>query len=437
MWPDFRHVLLFRTGFPNHHSLFCMKLPHRLRQAHDHLAAVLRQPRLWRRWLLAIAWRFALLAIVVVLLAVYLMPQVVDVLATWLSPPKPETRLFGLITEWRPNPLRPQTELVLWALFYARALYSAVSIVWRTRPTRADVEALTRSAMQTQVNLQAPKPPTATAPSMRPRDDRYRIENELGHGAMGIVYRAEDTRLKRTVALKVLAPHVAQDQSLRTRFLREAQAVARLNHPGIVQVYDLTDDQDGYRIAMEYVHGPSLAAVIGKRPQPIADVLRWGTEIADALATAHEQNVIHRDLKPANVLMAEKTQPKITDFGLARISDSVSHTATRSGTIMGSPAYMSPEQASGLNVDERSDIYAFGILLYELLTGRPPFTGDGAQVMAAQVTQPPDDIHTKRVDVPDALAKLVMELLSKAPAERPKSMRVVAERLHVMLHAGI
>ncbi|MFP5441925.1 MAG: serine/threonine-protein kinase, partial [Gammaproteobacteria bacterium] len=255
---------------------------------------------------------------------------------------------------------------------------------------------------------------------------------ELGRGAMGVVYRAEDTRLRRPVALKVLLPHVAHDESLRERFLREAQAVARLNHRNIVQVYDLVEGEDGCRIAMEFVRGPSLAELAGRQPQAIGDVLRWGSELADALACAHEQNVIHRDLKPANVLMSELTQPKITDFGLARFTDNNESQATQIGTVMGSPAYMSPEQAAGLATDARSDIYAFGILLYELLSGRPPFTGESTQVMAAQVTRAPEDIRGKRDDLPEALAALVMELLQKAPDDRPASMRVVAGRLAAM-----
>lgn len=385
--------------------------------------AIATRPPLRARWIDDAAWPTGVAIGIALLAGIFLVPAIIDQLAGWLTPELRSKGLFGF-NRLRENPLRPWMNGLLWLLYVGGALYLAGRIAWRRRP---DLSAdASDDADRTRLHTSVAAP---SASAIRNAGERYRVEHELGRGAMGVVYRAEDTLLRRAVALKVLLPQVANDPELRARFLREAQAVARLNHRNIVQVYDLLEDVDGCRIAMEFVRGPSLAELTGRQPQAIADVLRWGSELADALACAHEQNVIHRDLKPANVLMAELTQPKITDFGLARFTDNSDSHATQIGTVMGSPAYMSPEQAAGLATDARSDIYAFGILLYELLSGRPPFSGESSQVMAAQVTRVPDDIRGKRDDVPDALATLVMELLQKVPDDRPATMRIVSARL--------
>lgn len=412
-----------------------MKLADRLRALREQAQAITREsrtivarPPLRARWLADASWPTGIVLGVALLAGLFLAPALIDTLSGWLTPELRSKGLFG-INRIRANPLRPWTEGLLWLLYFGGALWLAGRIAWLRRPA---LDASERDGDDERTLLSTPgagNPGARTNTGNNASGERYRIEHELGRGAMGVVYRAEDTRLRRPVALKVLLPHVAHDESLRERFLREAQAVARLNHRNIVQVYDLVEGEDGCRIAMEFVRGPSLAELAGRQPQAIADVLRWGSELADALACAHEQNVIHRDLKPANVLMSELTQPKITDFGLARFTDNNESQATQIGTVMGSPAYMSPEQAAGLVTDARSDIYAFGILLYELLSGRPPFTGETTQVMAAQVTRAPEDIRGKRDDLPEALAALVMELLQKVPDDRPASMRLVAERL--------
>ncbi|MFZ5756730.1 MAG: serine/threonine-protein kinase [Pseudomonadota bacterium] len=392
-------------------------LPERLHRLRTEAQALLVHPDTRRRWLADAGLPTGLLLAAGVLAGILVMPALIDVLADWLTPDLREKRLFGLTTVRRASPLQPWVAGLLWLLYAGAVLYAAGRVAWQRRP-RTGSDAPTLVIGDTRAN------PGAVSPA----GPRYRIERELGRGAMGVVYCAEDTLLKRSVALKELTPQVAQDPSLRARFFREAQAVARLNHRGIVQIYDLLDSPDGCRIAMEFVRGPSLAELAGRQPQSIANALDWGRQIAEALACAHAQNVIHRDLKPANVLMAETTLPKLTDFGLARFLDSAS-SETQIGTVMGSPAYMSPEQAAGLSVDERSDIYAFGILLYELLDGRPPFTGESTQVMAAQITRVPDDIRARRPDVPEALATLVMKLLEKAPDDRPASMQDVATTL--------
>lgn len=287
------------------------------------------------------------------------------------------------------------------------------------------------------INSAMPNSAGGNTPEKMPR---YVLEQELGRGAMGVVHRAQDTLLHRTVALKTLASRLADDADLRARFLREARAVARLNHRGIVQIYDLLDDADGCRIAMEFVSGPTLLQLAEKKPQALVDVLHWGRHISDALATAHEHGIIHRDLKPANILMERASTPRLTDFGLAKFIDGAHEASsadaqaartgeTQIGTVMGSPAYMSPEQSAGQAVDYHTDIYSFGILLYELLTGKTPFSGESSAVLAAQITQQPPDITVARPDIPPALATLITQLLEKKPEARPTSMRAVHETL--------
>ncbi len=389
--------------------------------------SILEQPALRKRWLENAGWPVSAVIAILILITLLLAPAIIDTLAGWLTPELRSKGLFGL-NRLRANPLRPWVEGLLWLLYGGGALWLTGHIAWRYRPAteqnNSDSEH-TQHRASTPHNTHRQNSDTHS----EALEERYRVVSELGRGAMGIVYRAEDTRLHRVVALKVLAPQHAHDPELRARFLREAQAVARLNHRGIVQVYDLIDSPNGCRIAMEFVRGPALSDLTNRQPQAISDVLRWGADIADALASAHEQNVIHRDLKPANVLMAELTHPKITDFGLARLTDHIDNHTTQIGTVMGSPAYMSPEQAAGHVVDARSDIYAFGILLYELIAGRPPFTGDSSQVMAAQITRTPDDIREKRADIPEPLALLIMALLRKEPDFRPQNMRQVALQL--------
>src|SRR5436190_2180065 len=210
---------------------------------------------------------------------------------------------------------------------------------------------------------------------------QYRIESEAGAGGMGVVYRAVDVDLKRPVAIKVLNAAALVDPDRKRRFVQEAQAASALNHPDIVTIYQIGSDGPADFIAMEFVTGRPLGEVIAGRPLPLADVLRYGARIAGALAAAHRAGIVHRDLKPANVMVTEKGGIKLLDFGVAKLLEpSTAETAltgptaaqTRSGLVIGTFAYMSPEQARGDAVDARSDIYAFGVLLHEMITGRRP-----------------------------------------------------------------
>jgi len=225
---------------------------------------------------------------------------------------------------------------------------------------------------------------------------QYRIESEAGQGGMGVVYRATDTRLGRTVAIKVLRPDAVADPDRKSRFIQEAKSASALNHPGIVTIYQIGSEGATDFIAMEFVTGRSLDRVIGKRPLPMADAVRYAVQIAEALSAAHEAGIVHRDLKPANVMISDKGQLKVLDFGLAKLAepsdvspvDATVTSAHRTAThvILGTAAYMSPEQARGERVDRRSDVYSFGVVLHEMVTGSRP----GPDLAAVLSTVPRD-----------------------------------------------
>ncbi|MCH7548979.1 MAG: serine/threonine protein kinase, partial [Candidatus Krumholzibacteriota bacterium] len=220
-------------------------------------------------------------------------------------------------------------------------------------------------------------PPSAGEKSLRPSTGarrvagRFEIVARLGRGATGAVYEANDVVLDRPIALKELSLTITDDDT-RERFRREARILARLNHPGIVQVYDFIEEEDRVWIAMELVRGGDLTTLMrNNKPMAPGAVVSLGVQMADALAFAHERNVIHRDLKPLNILLVDDNTPKITDFGLAKFTEGSVHTIE--GTILGSPYYMSPEQADGRPVELRSDIYSLGAVFYHMLCGKPPF----------------------------------------------------------------
>lgn len=258
---------------------------------------------------------------------------------------------------------------------------------------------------------------------------RYRIIGQAGRGAMGIVHRAMDDVLQREVAVKELPGGLAGDEALLERFRHEARVLARLSHPGIVSVYDFFEDEGISAITMEFIQGEDLQEILERTGIiDIKKVVSMGVEMADTMAYAHGEGVVHRDFKPANVIVTESGRVKITDFGLARLAHSSIH--TQAGTLMGSPAYMSPEQAEGKAADASTDIYAFGIMLYRMCTGRVPFEGDDAgAVLAGHLTQKPEPPLRLNPDMPEKLAALIEEMLEKKPKDRPRDMKVVARRL--------
>jgi len=258
--------------------------------------------------------------------------------------------------------------------------------------------------------------------------DRYRIKEQLGSGAMGIVYIAEDKRLQRDVALKQLSPQFSTDEKARARFRQEALALARLSHPNIVQVYDFVEEKRFFWIAMELITGENLGEKLQESGHfTIDEALRLAEQMAEALGYAHERGVVHRDFKPANVLLTAGGDIKITDFGIAKIAHSSIHTQMH--TIMGSPAYMSPEQAGGSYTDERTDVYALGIVIYQMISGEVPFQGDAKSVIAQHLTKAPPLLSEKLTNTPPQLENMLQKMLTKEPDERFQSMAEVLGQL--------
>ena len=271
------------------------------------------------------------------------------------------------------------------------------------------------------------------APDEMGRLGCYRILTVLGSGGMGVVFQAEDLRLKRRVALKVMRPEIASQPAARERFLREAQAVAALEHDHIVSIYQVGEEGGVPFLAMPCLKGSSLEEWLQRGTAlSVPQVLRLGRQIARGLAAAHTGGVIHRDIKPANLWLEPEQggRIKILDFGLARVlQDNVHLTGSR--TIVGTPAYLSPEQANGDRVDHRADLFSLGVVLYRMLTGELPFRGNNTlEILAALCMRSPRPLRDLNAAVPPVLAELVMQLLAKDPVERPASAQAVADLLY-------
>lgn len=251
----------------------------------------------------------------------------------------------------------------------------------------------------------------------------FHIVEKLGEGGMGVVYKAEDTRLHRFVALKFLPDNLAQDSLALERFRREARAASTLNHPGICTIHDIGEQGGRSFIAMEYIDGETLRAHIHGQPLPPEEIVRLGSQIADALDAAHAQDIIHRDIKPANVFVTRRGQAKILDFGLAKLvrsgvavadSEETGDSASVVGIISGTPSYMSPEQVRGDNLDQRTDIFSLGLLLYEMATGRQAFSGGtGGVIIEAILTRSPTPARTINPHLPAILEEIINKALNK------------------------
>lgn len=257
---------------------------------------------------------------------------------------------------------------------------------------------------------------------------RYQLVSALARGGMATVWVGQDTLLDRRVAVKTLHPELSGDAGLRSRFRHEAVAAARLSSPGIVATYDTGDDDGVGYIVMEFVDGPNLRRVLDERgPLPIDVTAGIGREVATALDHAHRQGVIHRDVKPANVLVPPGGHVKVTDFGIAKAGGSE---LTRTGTVVGTARYLAPEQLRGEPVDARTDVYALGLVLYEMLTGELPFHGDTEMAISlARLSVAPAPVRLGRPDTPAGLARLVMACIAVEPADRPPSAQAVADAL--------
>ncbi len=259
---------------------------------------------------------------------------------------------------------------------------------------------------------------------------RYRLDEVIARGGMSTVYRGTDLALDRVVAVKVaLDPLVEQSPIYLERFRREANAAAAIDHPGVVTVYDAGADGPTRFIVMEFVHGRSLADILREQsPLEPAEAADIAAQAADALSAAHARGIVHRDIKPGNIMVTPDGSVKVLDFGIARAVDS--GTLTQTATVLGTSAYMSPEQALGQPADARSDIYSLGCVLYEMLTGEPPFMAEvAAAVMHQHVRVQPKPASERNPAVPPALNALVMEMLAKAPGDRPQTAAEVRDRL--------
>lgn len=264
----------------------------------------------------------------------------------------------------------------------------------------------------------------------RSATERYRLRREVASGGMATVYLAEDVVLARPVALKILTKALAADKAFVDRFRREAQAAARFRHPNIVTVYDWGPYEDSFFIAMEYIEGRTLGEVIAEDgPLAATEAARIAGEIVAALEVAHGEGLVHRDIKPSNIIITPAGQVRIADFGIARARNA-GVDLTQVGMIVGTSAYLSPEQAQGLDVDQRSDLYSLGVVLFEMVTGEPPFTGDSALAVATQhVSSPAPRLRSRQPSLPVELDELVDRLLAKNPDDRFRSATELAPEL--------
>jgi serine/threonine-protein kinase len=259
----------------------------------------------------------------------------------------------------------------------------------------------------------------------------YRITEKLGEGGMGVVYRAEDTKLEREVALKFLSPDMTRDVSAAERFVQEAKAAAALNHPNICTIYEI-DEADGRTfIAMECVEGENLRVKIKAGTVELNEAIDVAVQVAEGLAAAHEKGIVHRDIKPANIVVAPRGRVKIMDFGLVRMAGGAQ--LTRIGTTVGTVAYMSPEQARGETIDHRTDVWSLGVVLYEMLTGKRPFVGDGDQaVIYSILNDEPESVTSHVSGAPPGIAGILVKALAKDPAARYQSAGNLAADLEAM-----
>lgn len=270
----------------------------------------------------------------------------------------------------------------------------------------------------------------------------YRILEPLGAGGMGAVYKAHDEKLDRIVAIKLLASDAIPQEDRRRRFLQEARAASALNHPHILTIFDIGDADGKPFIAMEYIEGETLRAKIARRTLSLADALDIACQVAEGLGKAHEHGIVHRDLKPENLMISRDGYAKILDFGLAKLigrekpapvdsaEKTAMHVKTQPGTIMGTIHYMSPEQILGRKVDQRSDVFSFGIVLYEMATGRRPFSGENdVDTMHAILHEEPRPPHVISADLPRDLHRIISKALAKQPKQRYQAIKYAAEEI--------
>jgi eukaryotic-like serine/threonine-protein kinase len=311
-----------------------------------------------------------------------------------------------------------------------------VSIISRPRVITTELRETDRAAMAVH---DGKTEKVAAPPLIEPHGHigRFDITRLLGSGGMGEIFQAEDTELRRTVAIKVLASKYVEDELMKQRFLREARMASKLNHQHIAIIYEIGEAAGNPYIVMEYVEGETLAERIAGGPIDVKEICRIGKQVADALAEAHEQGIVHRDIKSANIMITGRGKVKVLDFGLAKpLNPAAGLTSksrlTESGVLLGTVSYMSPEQATGrAEVTHLSDIFSFGVVLYEMTTGRLPFDGESYfQTIEAINKRSASPIKKHRKDVPDALIAIVDLMLKKNPNERYQSAAEIARDLN-------
>ena len=423
----------------------------------------------------------------------FLAPVVVEFLTGIIFPPETSKKVFGLIKTQHVNPLKDVAYVLIMTTLWVVSIVSALLLFWFHIPhglaranarargliagldynadktgcrkryeralsiaTDAQLESEIASLLQAGTILDIPHgfggethidPPRETmlsngtsaavfqpdsrgeaSGSLVGPKGRYTLGPELGKGAMGVVYRAWDNVLDRKVAIKQLALVLSGDEEYASRFRREAKALARLTHSNVVQVYDLIENGGRLWMALEFVDGGDLASYLKDTGRlSISEAVNIVVPVAEGLAYAHSQGIVHRDLKPANILLTSELNPKISDFGIAKLTQS--SRLTQVGSVLGSPPYMSPEQCSGGSVDTRTDIYALGITLYELLTGKVPFEGDTSSVLARQIVEQPMPLSQVLSEIPEDLEELILQMLAKSPYQRPTDMTTVIDLL--------
>ena len=266
-------------------------------------------------------------------------------------------------------------------------------------------------------------------PDAKLKFTHYRVISRLGGGGMGEVFLAEDTRLLRKTALKILAPEVAGEPGRLARFLQEARAASAFNHPNVAHIYEIGEENGLHFLAMEYVEGRTLEARLSEGAVPIPEVLSVATQVVDALDAAHSRGIVHRDIKPANLMLDPRGHVKVLDFGLAKMipaatGDETTQFISSSGALLGTVAFMSPEQALGRNVDGRSDLFSLGVVLYQMVTGRLPFAGQTSQETLARILrEQPEPVSRFSYDLPPEVERIIRKCLEKDRERRYASAR--------------
>jgi serine/threonine protein kinase len=257
---------------------------------------------------------------------------------------------------------------------------------------------------------------------------KYKILEELGRGGMGVVFKAKDKRLDRSVALKFLPPELTRDDDAKKRFIQEAKAAAALNHPNITIIHEIDEDEDRTFIVMEFIQGQTLKEKIERQPLEIDDAVKIVTQVAEGLGEAHNKGIVHRDIKPANIMLTDKGIAKIMDFGIAKLK--TGKDLTKASTLIGTIAYMSPEQARGEEVDHLTDIWSLGAMLYEMLTGKRPFEKDQDHALIYSILNDEPSAPTEiRTDIPSHIEGVIFKALEKETRTRYQSIQELMKDL--------